>query len=130
MNHRTPKQSGGVRRRPFTNVVAVVAIAVVMLAGCTGNTEKPAASSGSTETGANTGGSSAPGRQVSVFSGPVADHGFLAAINRFAKEQAAKYPGRHLQRPGGGPGRAVPDRRGAHRHRRQARRTDHLPAGR
>ncbi len=86
---------GGSRRRLFTGVVAIAAAAGVVLTGCTSNTPKPAASSGSTAAApaGNASGASAPGKKVRImFSGPVADHGFLAAINRFAKEQAAKYP--------------------------------------
>jgi len=38
------------------------------------------------------GANSTPGKKVRiVFSGPVADHGFLAAINSFAKKQAGTY---------------------------------------
>jgi ribose transport system substrate-binding protein len=93
MNHRMPRKGGGARRRPFTSVVALGAVGVILLSSCTSNKAKqPAASTGSTVAG-TAGGSSAPGKHVRiVFSGPVADHGFLAAINRFAKEQAAKYP--------------------------------------
>jgi ribose transport system substrate-binding protein len=91
------KNRPGGRRRPiFTNVVAVAVAAGVLLTGCTGNKPKASATtSGSTAAApaASTGGASAPGKKVRImFSGPVADHGFLAAINRFAKEQAAKYP--------------------------------------
>src|SRR5205085_11895186 len=91
-NHHMPKTGGGARRRPFTSVVALAAVGVILLSSCTSNKAKePAASTGSTVAGA-AGGSSAPGKQVRiVFSGPLADHGFLAPINRFAKEQAAKY---------------------------------------
>jgi ribose transport system substrate-binding protein len=70
--------------------------AVGLLTSCTSNsTDDDKASSNSGSTGASTaaGGGSAPGKKVTItFSGPVADHGFLAAINSFAKKQAALYP--------------------------------------
>lgn len=75
------------RRRLLMGGGAVVA--GVVLTGCTSNEPATAASAAPA---ANTTGSDEPGKQVTImFSGPVADHGFLAAINRFAEEQAAKY---------------------------------------
>jgi ribose transport system substrate-binding protein len=76
---------GGTGRR-----VTMALAAVALLASCTSNTPEPTANNGS-NTGATS--SSSPGKKVKIlFSGPVADHGFLAAINSFAKAQAAKYP--------------------------------------
>ncbi|MEO6503485.1 MAG: substrate-binding domain-containing protein [Jatrophihabitantaceae bacterium] len=95
MNYRKDNEHGGSRRRLFTGAVAIAAAAGVILTGCTSNTPKPTATTGSTAAApaGNSGGAQAPGKKVRImFSGPVADHGFLAAINRFAKEQAAKYP--------------------------------------
>ncbi len=77
------------RRRLLIGGGVVVAGAV--LTGCTSN-EAPAAAT-STAPVAAVGENSKPGKKVRiVFSGPVADHGFLAAINSFAKKQAATYP--------------------------------------
>ena len=93
MNDPLTKNPGGLRRRRSIGIIAVAAVAAgVALTGCTSNTPA-ASSSGSTSASSGTGGASEPGKKVRiVFSGPVADHGFLAAVNRFAKEQAAKYP--------------------------------------
>lgn len=94
MNTSKDNERGG-RRRLFTGAVAIAAAAGVVLTGCTSNTPKSTATTASNAAApaGSTGGASAPGRKVRImFSGPVADHGFLAAINRFAKEQAAKYP--------------------------------------
>ena len=84
--------------RPRLLVGAAALTAVATVTGCTSNTPKPAAGPASAAgaaatTAAGTTGGSAPGKKVRiVFSGPVADHGFLAAVNSFAKAQAAKYP--------------------------------------
>jgi ribose transport system substrate-binding protein len=91
---RLNKKYGGSSRRLVLTVAAVTAGA--LLTGCTSNSAEPEASDDnntSTASAATTGGGgSAPGKKVKIlFSGPVADHGFLAAINSFAKEQAAKY---------------------------------------
>lgn len=89
---RSDKKPGSVRRRLLTCVA--VAAGVVMLASCTSNAPAtpPAPAPNAPAAGAG-GGSSAPGRPVTImFSGPVADHGFLAAINSFAQQQAAQYP--------------------------------------
>ena len=90
--HLTKKYSGS-RRRVLMTVAAVATGA--LLTSCTSNSAEPTANDddNSTASAATTGGGSAPGKKVKIlFSGPVADHGFLAAINSFAKEQAAKYP--------------------------------------
>ena len=105
MTVRTSHSLGAGRRALVTGAIA----AGFLLSGCTSNatpaaTSAPATSSGtsaavasSTPTGSTGAGggdaNSAPGKKVKiVFSGPVADHGFLAAINSFAKKQAALYP--------------------------------------
>jgi len=84
------------------------AAAAALLAGCTSNTPPAPASNGAASGAAgaaSSGGAAgsgaaaasadanaAVGKNVTiVFSGPVADHGFLAAINSFAKKQAAQY---------------------------------------
>jgi ribose transport system substrate-binding protein len=77
------------RRRLLMGGGAVVAGAV--LTGCTSN-EAPAAPTSAPGTAGAPGASATPGKMVKIsFSGPVADHGFLAAINSFAKKQAATY---------------------------------------
>ena len=94
-NRKNNEHGGGSRRRLFTGAVAIAAAAGMVLTGCTSNTPKSTATTASNAAApaGNTGGAQAPGKKVRImFSGPVADHGFLAAINRFAKEQAAKYP--------------------------------------
>ena len=108
--------------------VAAIA-ATVLLTSCTSNT-RPTESGRQQQTGNQRRRFSAPGKQVTVmFSGPVADHGFLAAINSFAKQQAAQYR-TSRSRCSKPRRRAVPDRRRADRHRAEAGRADHLPAGR
>jgi len=81
------------RRRMLMGGGAVMAGAV--LVGCTSNeTPAPASTSGAASSGsaAAAGENSTPGKKVRItFSGPVADHGFLAAINSFAKKQAGTY---------------------------------------
>ena len=77
------------RRRLLVGGGAAVAGAV--LTGCTSNA--PAAAPTSAPASASApGGAATPGKKVRIaFSGPVADHGFLAAINSFAKKQADSY---------------------------------------
>jgi ribose transport system substrate-binding protein len=87
------KKYGGSRRRVLVTVAAVAT--GLVLTSCTSNSTGSSNNNnaGSTASAATTtGGGSAPGKKVTIyFSGPVADHGFLAAINSFAKAQAAKY---------------------------------------
>jgi len=67
--------------------------AFVLVAGCTSNTvesEETNSSGGTDEAAA--GSNDEPGKQVTIgFSGPEADHGWLAAINSAALEEAEKY---------------------------------------
>ena len=86
--------NGGRRRRVLLTVAAVAT--GVLLTSCTsnstGSSSNDSTSNDTAASAASTSGGSAPGKKVKImFSGPVADHGFLAAINTFAKEQAAKY---------------------------------------
>jgi ribose transport system substrate-binding protein len=86
------KKYGGSRRRVLVTVAAVAT--GLTLTSCTSNSTGSSTNTnaGSTASAASGGGGSAPGKHVTIyFSGPVADHGFLAAINSFAKAQAAKY---------------------------------------
>ena len=77
------------RRRLLIGGGAAAAGAV--LTGCTSNT--PAAATSPAAAPAASASAAAPGKQVRIaFSGPVADHGFLAAINSFAQARAATYP--------------------------------------
>lgn len=76
------------RRRILMGGGAVVA--GVVLTGCTSN-EAPATATSAAPVVAG-GENSKPGKKVRImFSGPVADHGFLAAVAAFAKKQAATY---------------------------------------
>ncbi len=78
------------RRRLLMGGGAVVAGAV--LTGCTSNAEPAAANSAAPAAAGSAEANSEPGKKVRImFSGPVADHGFLAAINSFAKKQADSY---------------------------------------
>lgn len=62
----------------------------MLVAGCTSNEVKN--DTPATQNAPADGGATEAGKAVTIlFSGPVADHGFLAAINSFAKSQAEKY---------------------------------------
>jgi ribose transport system substrate-binding protein len=85
-----PNTKRGKGRLLLVGVTAVAAGS--MLASCTSNSPSTKADSKTTTT-VTAGSGQATGKKVKItFSGPVADHGFLAAINSFAKSQAAKYP--------------------------------------
>ena len=89
MNQPMTETIGVSRRNLLMGGGAVAASAV--LAGCTSNepVSEPTTNPG---TQSAPGGSATPGKNVRIsFSGPVADHGFLAAINSFAKQQAETY---------------------------------------
>jgi ribose transport system substrate-binding protein len=79
-----------------TKRVAVLAIALssaLVAAGCTSNdpATTPAAST-QQSTGDASSDNDAPGKKVVIgFSGPAADHGWLAAVNNSAQEEAKKY---------------------------------------
>jgi ribose transport system substrate-binding protein len=66
--------------------------ATALLVGCTSNEAEPEEDTGS-NAAANAGSSNDdPGETVTIgFSGPEADHGWLAAINQAAEEEASKY---------------------------------------
>lgn len=85
--------------RTRTALVAAAAGLALVVTGCTSNTPEP---DNDTSTTTDSGGDSAPapggsgndepGETVVIgFSGPAADHGWLAAINSSAQEAAAKY---------------------------------------
>ena len=69
-------------------------VALLVAAGCTSNTpqaEEPVANSSSNAPAPSSGNDGA-GQKVTIgFSGPAADHGWLAAINSSAIEEAKKY---------------------------------------
>ena len=67
-----------------------------LVVGCTSNEPEEESAAGSTDGGDSTaapaGGNDEPGETVTIgFSGPAADHGWLAAINSSAQEEAEKY---------------------------------------
>jgi ABC-type sugar transport system substrate-binding protein len=85
--------------RPFRRLLTttgVLAVAGALVVGCTSN--EPEDTSGDGDgSGAENGdvaasGNDEPGETVTMgFSGPLADHGWLAAVNSSAEEEAAKY---------------------------------------
>jgi ribose transport system substrate-binding protein len=78
-------------RRLLTTSGALLA-AGALLVGCTSNDPEPAAN-GNSDSGSNAGSSNDDTGDTVVigFSGPAADHGWLAAINKAATDEAAKY---------------------------------------
>ncbi|WP_152192631.1 substrate-binding domain-containing protein [Georgenia satyanarayanai] len=71
-------------------------VSVLLLAGCTGNTEEPEETDNggtTTDAGSNAGSSNdEPGDTVTIgFSAPAADHGWMGAITEQAVEEAEKY---------------------------------------
>ena len=97
MSH--PRTTGG-RLRVMAAVLAATALFV---AGCTGNSEDSDDdnASGGTES-AEAGSNDEAGDTVTIgFSGPEADHGWLAAINDSAKAEAEQYDDVELVNPAG-----------------------------
>ena len=77
-------------KRPFRLVCGVAAAALVVLTGCTSNASE--SDSGSNEEPQAVSANDDPGETVTIgFSGPAADHGWLAAINSSAQEAAEAY---------------------------------------
>ena len=79
-----------------TKRVAVLAIALssaLVAAGCTSNDPATTPAASTQQTGSDAvSDNDAPGKKVVIgFSGPAADHGWLAAVNSSAKAEAAKY---------------------------------------
>ena len=67
-------------------------LALLVASGCTSNTPAPE-NTGSSENAPAPGGNDEAGQSVTIgFSGPAADHGWLAAINSSALAEAKKYP--------------------------------------
>ncbi|HEX5986585.1 MAG TPA: substrate-binding domain-containing protein [Nocardioides sp.] len=80
------------RRRRLLSGVAALAVSAVVLTGCTSNDPEPTSgeSSGGSDNAASS--NDDTGETVTIgFSGPAADHGWLAAINSSAKAEAEKY---------------------------------------
>jgi ribose transport system substrate-binding protein len=88
------RQDGRIARRGFLIGGAVVG-AGALVTGCTGNEAKPTPPPSSTTPQAAAGGGTdndKPGKAVTIgFSAPAADHGWIAAIAKNAKAQAAQY---------------------------------------
>jgi ribose transport system substrate-binding protein len=83
-------------KRPFRLVCGVAAAALVVLTGCTSNASE--SDSGSNEEPNAVSANDDPGETVTIgFSGPAADHGWLAAINSSAQEAAEQYEDIDLQ---------------------------------
>ncbi len=77
-------------KRPFRLVCGVAAAALVVLTGCTSNTSDP--DSGDNEQPQAVSDNDETGDTVTIgFSGPAADHGWLAAINSSAEQEAEEY---------------------------------------
>jgi ABC-type sugar transport system substrate-binding protein len=89
---RTPSSGIGQHRRVRLAAASAVA-ALLAVTGCTSNTPDEEESSSSGETTAKAASANDdPGKKVTIgFSGPAADHGWLAAINSSALAEAKKY---------------------------------------
>ena len=79
-----------------TKRVAVLAIALssaLVAAGCTSNDPATTPAASTQQTGSDAvSDNDAPGKKVVIgFSGPAADHGWLAAVNKSAQDEAKKY---------------------------------------
>ncbi len=78
-------------KRRFLTIVGTVVAAGLIVTGCTSNDpeeEEPAG--GSTQAAGS--GNDEPGEEVTIgFSGPLADHGWLAAVNSSALAEAEQY---------------------------------------
>ena len=78
------------QHRPLRLVTGGALVALLFVAGCTSNTPEPSSSSGTDSKAVSA--NDDPGEKVVIgFSGPAADHGWLAAINSSALEEAKKY---------------------------------------
>jgi ABC-type sugar transport system substrate-binding protein len=78
------------QRRPATSVGALL-LATALLTACTGNSTDDASEDTNT-TGGTSSTNDEAGEKVTIgFSGPAADHGWLAAITKAAQDEAKKY---------------------------------------
>jgi len=72
-------------------LLAAAGVLGLLATGCTSNTPEAQSSASSAPAGAVSD-NDAPGEKVTIgFSGPAADHGWLAAVNNSAKAEAEKY---------------------------------------
>ena len=85
------------RRRRLLSGTAAIAISALLVTGCTSNEpEPPAGEDSGTQNAASS--NDDTGDTVTIgFSGPAADHGWLAAINSSATAEAEKYDDIDLQ---------------------------------
>jgi ribose transport system substrate-binding protein len=73
-------------------LIAAAGIVGLLAAGCTSNTPDTDDDAASSAPAGAASDNDAPGEKVTIgFSGPAADHGWLAAVNSSAKSEAAKY---------------------------------------
>ena len=80
------------RRTPVRLVTGGALVALLFVAGCTSNTPESEKSSSSEGSAKAASANDDPGTKVTIgFSGPAADHGWLAAINSSAIAEAKKY---------------------------------------
>ncbi len=80
------------RRHRLLTGTAALAISAVVLSGCTSNEPEPAAGEDSGTDAAAASSNDDAGDPITIgFSGPAADHGWLAAINSSALAEADKY---------------------------------------
>ena len=82
--------------RPTTSRIRLLTggalAALLFVTGCTSNTPEEESSSGSSDSAEAVSANDDPGTKVTIgFSGPAADHGWLAAINSSALDEAKKY---------------------------------------
>jgi ABC-type sugar transport system substrate-binding protein len=83
--------------RPTTHrrmrlIAGGAAATLLFLAGCTSNTPEAESSGGSDDSAKAVSANDDPGKKVTIgFSGPAADHGWLAAINSSALAEAKKF---------------------------------------
>ncbi|MGA9747949.1 MAG: substrate-binding domain-containing protein [Nocardioides sp.] len=85
-------------RRRLLHGTAAIAITALLATGCTSNEPEPAAGEDSGTDTAAASSNDDPGETVTIgFSGPAADHGWLAAINSSAIAEAEKYDDIELQ---------------------------------
>ena len=72
-------------------LIAAAGVIGLLAAGCTSNEPETSSNASSAPAGAASD-NDAPGEKVTIgFSGPAADHGWLAAVNSSAKAEAEKY---------------------------------------
>jgi ABC-type sugar transport system substrate-binding protein len=79
-------------KRRFLAIVGTAVAAGLIVTGCTGNDPEEEEPAGGGNTAAAGSGNDEPGEEVTIgFSGPLADHGWLAAVNSSAIAEAEEY---------------------------------------